>query len=114
MSDQATCADAHDVATNPTPQNVLALYIMRRPEDVRSRISRGDLHGQHPLFQDVWALRKQRVDVDKRVRVLLAEMEDQRQERAARQARLDQARQEMHRKQQELDAEATRPPVRGV
>jgi len=107
MPDQATCADVYDVEANPTPQNVLSLYIMRRPEDQRSRIFRGHLEETSALFQEVWALRRQRVDVDDQVRALLADMEEQKQEEAVHQARLDQARRETRLRQQELDAEAT-------
>ena len=106
MSDQVTCADVHDVGADPTPQNVLGLYIMRRPEDQRDRIFRGDLQGQHPLFQEVWDLRGQRVALDEQFRALVAWLEEYQQETAARTAarqdRLDRIRRETRLKQQEL------------
>lgn len=108
VSDQVTCADVHAVEADPTPQNVLGLYSMRRPEDQRDRIYLGDLQGQHPLFQDIWALRGQRMALDKQFGALMTKLEEYKQEMAARQDQLAHVRQETRRKQQELELEATR------
>ncbi len=103
--DQEACNMFTEMLAEIEPTDVLAVYIGRLPKNQRERVYVGDLSGQHPLFVEVWGLRKEQIDLSDQVKVLQADRE---QKQSDREDQLEKLRGDVQHKQRELDLEAER------